>query len=111
MTYTIELSEQAQADLRGIFEYIALDLQSKDNALSQLRRLRKEIYSLDQFPERYRLWNAEPWHSRNLRIMPVDSYLVLYLTDVTNRAVQIMRVLYGGQDIAAQIDGLAQQAE
>ena len=109
MTYTIELSKQAQADLRGIFEYIAFVLLSEDNALGQLRRLRKEIYSLDQFPERYRRWEAEPWRSRNLRIMSVDSYLVLYLTDPANSSVQIMRVLYGGQDIEAQIDKFVQQ--
>lgn len=32
MTFEIEISDQADADLRGIFEYIAFELQSPDNA-------------------------------------------------------------------------------
>ena len=32
MIYEVELSEQADNDLRGIFEYIAFELQSPENA-------------------------------------------------------------------------------
>ena len=32
MNYEVELSEQADSDLRGIFEYIAFELQSPENA-------------------------------------------------------------------------------
>lgn len=32
MTFEIKISDQADADLRGIFEYIAFELQSPDNA-------------------------------------------------------------------------------
>ena len=39
MIYEVELSEQADSDLRGIFEYIAFELQSPGNASGQLDRL------------------------------------------------------------------------
>ena len=32
MIYEVELSEQADSDLRGIFEYISFELQSPKNA-------------------------------------------------------------------------------
>lgn len=32
MIFEIEISEQADADLRGIYEYIAFELQASDNA-------------------------------------------------------------------------------
>ena len=35
----LEISEQADNDLRGIFEYIAFELQSSQNASGQLDRL------------------------------------------------------------------------
>ncbi len=41
MNYEIEVTEQAESDLRGIFEYIAFSLQSLQNAASQLDRLEK----------------------------------------------------------------------
>ena len=53
MIYEVELSEQADSDLRGIFEYIAFELQSPENASGQLDRLEEQILSLDTMPERY----------------------------------------------------------
>lgn len=45
MIYEIEVSEQADSDLRGIFEYIAFELQSLENASGQLDRLEEQILS------------------------------------------------------------------
>lgn len=39
MTYKIDISKQAQADLRGIYEYIAYNLLSPQSAAGQLDRL------------------------------------------------------------------------
>ena len=47
MIYEVEVSEQADSDLRGIFEYIAFELQSPENASGQLDRLEEQILSLD----------------------------------------------------------------
>ena len=56
MIYEVEVSEQADSDLRGIFEYIAFELQSPKNASGQLDRLEKQILSLNTMPERYRIY-------------------------------------------------------
>lgn len=103
MIFEIEISDQADADLRNIYEYIAFELQSPENAGGQLDRLEESIMSLDQMPERFREYENEPWHSRGLRIMPVDHYCVLYIPDVEKAAVTIIRVMYGGRDIATQL--------
>ena len=39
MIYDIVISYQAEIDLRGIFEYIAFELQTPENACGQLDRL------------------------------------------------------------------------
>lgn len=103
MSYSVEISEQANVDLRGIFEYIAFKLQSVQNATEQLSRLEKNILSLDYMPERFRRYNREPWLSRGLRIMPVDNYCVFYITDLNKKIVNIIRVMYGGRDIDAEL--------
>ena len=36
MTYSVEIAAQAEQDLRGIFAYIAYELQSVQNAAAQL---------------------------------------------------------------------------
>ena len=83
MIYDIVISDQAEIDLRGIFEYIAFELQAPENASGQLDRLEACIMDLDHMPKRYRQYELEPWKSRGLRVAPVDNYLVLYIFRMT----------------------------
>lgn len=103
MMYDVQISHQADNDLRDIFSYIAHELRAPQNAASQLDRLEQAIYSLDQLPDRFRAYSTEPWHSRGLRVMPVDRYLVFYIPNHANGTVYIVRVLYGGRDIETQL--------
>ena len=101
--YAVMISAQAEADLRGIFEYIAFELKSVQNAAGQLARLEENIYSLGSMPERYRRFDREPWLSRGLRIMPVDNYCVFYIPDHDAKTVSVIRVMYGGRDIETEL--------
>jgi len=103
MIFEIKLSTQADIDLRDIYEYISYELQSPENANGQLDRLEECIMSLDHMPERFRSYENEPWHSRGLRIMPVDNYSILYIPDIEKTVVTIIRVIYGGRDIETQL--------
>ena len=109
MMFTVEISDQADVDLRNIYEYIAFELQSPENAGGQLDRLEESIMSLDRMPERFRQYEKEPWHSRGLRIMPVDNYCVLYIPDTEKAVVTIIRVMYGGRDIDTQLKKYTRQ--
>lgn len=101
MRYSVEIADQAEADLRGIYEYIANELRSVQNAAAQISRLEQGIYSLDQMPERFRRYEKEPWSNQGWRIMPVDRYCVFYIADHDRRIVKITRVLYGGRDMSS----------
>ena len=103
MIYEVEISDQADADLRGIYEYIAFELQSPENASSQLERLETSILGLNQMPKRFREYEKEPWHRRGLRIMPVDNYCVFYIPNSKKAVVTIIRVMFGGQDMDMQL--------
>ncbi len=103
MIYEVIITKQAASDLRSIYEYIAMELFSPDNATGQLERLEEKIIGLERFPEKYRLYEKEPWRSRGLRIMPVDNYLVFYIPDKVAETVIIIRVMYEGRDIDSQL--------
>ena len=92
MIYEVEVSEQADRDLREIFEYIAFELQSPENAIGQLDRLEEQILSLDAMPKRYRKYEKEPWKSRELHILP------------DKKVVTILRVMYAGRDVDNQLN-------
>ena len=52
--FDVQISEQADNDLRGIFEYIAFELLAPENAVGQLNRLEDAISKLDNMPEKFR---------------------------------------------------------
>ena len=103
MIYEVITTDQADADLRGIYEYIAFELLSPDNAARQLGRLEEHIVGLEEFPEKFRYYEKEPWHSRGLRVMPVDNYLVFYIPDNDAGIVTVIRVMYAGRDVDGQL--------
>lgn len=104
MKYSVVLTEAARSDLSAIFKYIAVELQSVQNASAQLSRIEKAIASLDQMPERYRVYDKKNLRERNLRIMPVDNYLVFYIPSHGDLTVTVIRIMYGGRDIDKQLE-------
>ena len=60
MKYDVTFTEQAENDLRGIFEYIAFDLLSPENAAGQLDRIEEKILSLGEYPEKFRQYERGP---------------------------------------------------
>ena len=54
-------------------------------------------------PERFPRYGKEPWHSRGLRFVAVDNYIVFYLPDVEEQVVTILRVMYSGRNIEEQL--------
>lgn len=99
MKYTVEISRRANVDLRGIYEYIAFELESQQTAIEQLSRLEKGIMLLGTFPERYRKLENKYWQGSELHIMPIDNYVVLYSVDNDKKKVFVVRVLYSGRNI------------
>lgn len=88
MKFNVELTEQADKDLRSIYLYISVDLNSPENAIKQIKRLWDAILSLDELPQRYRRYEDEPWHSRGIRVLPVDKlrYSIYSFCKRENRA-------------------------
>lgn len=103
MSYEIALTPEASRDLREIYRYIAVELQAEQTADRLLDRLEESILKLQELPERFRVYDREPWRSRNLRMMPVDHYLVFYIPDTEAKTVTVLRVIYGGRDMDAQL--------
>lgn len=103
MKWEIFYSAESKRDLRKILDYISEDLHEPEIARNLVRRILGEIGKLDQMPNRHALYDEEPWRSQGLRSFPVKNYLVLYVTDEANHAVQIVRVVYGGMDIRKQL--------
>ena len=95
--YTVEITEEALADMEQIYQYIAEELLSPENAIGQYNRIADAILTLDEFPERCHVMNTEPERSRGIRRMLVDNYSVFYI--IKENRVIVTDVLYSASDI------------
>ena len=73
-TYRVEITCEALADMEQLYNHIAYVLLSPENAMGQYNRIADAILKLDEMPERFRIMDSEPEHSRGLRRMLVDNY-------------------------------------
>ena len=103
MRYAVEIALQAAEDLQGIYDYIAYGLQSPVNAERQISRIEREILSLRQMPERYKVMELDYPPERAVRMVTVDRFCVIYHVDKARSTVVILRVLYGGRDLASAL--------
>ena len=99
--YPVEITEKALGDMNGIYEYIAVNLQSLENAMGQYIRIADCVLELGFFPEKFRLVDFEPERSQGLRRMLVDNYSVFYV--FKDNAVTVTRVLYSASDIEKRL--------
>lgn len=101
MSYQVILTAQAKDDLRSIYNYIAHNLLAPDTGAKLYVRIKKAILSLSCLPERYPLYQDEPWRCYGLREMQVHNYAVFY--SVNKESVVVIRVMYGRRDISTQL--------
>lgn len=103
MKYQIFYTNSAKQDLKSIYRYISESLVEPEIASKITNRIMKEIRSLNEMPQRHRLYESEPWHSRGLRILPVNNYLIFCIANEETTIVTVIRIIYGGRDISKQL--------
>lgn len=106
MRFQVITSSEAADDLLNIHEYILTELCSPLNAQNQVRRIADAIRNLDMMPERYERFHAYTG-SRNIRIMHIDNYCVIYEVDRTAAVVRISRIVSVRRDRDALIESHA----
>ena len=99
--YVVKITDEALSDMEQIYEYIACELLSPENAMGQYNRIAEAILTLDSFPERHALFELEPEHSWGMRKMVIDNFLVCYMVDPG--VVTVTDVLYGASNVHARL--------
>lgn len=95
--FSINITDEVLADMEKLYEYIATVKLAPETAMGQYNRIADAILTLDEFPDRFGLFDSEPEHSMGIHRMVVDNYLVCYVIDTG--VVTVTDVLYGASDI------------
>lgn len=93
----LEFSRFVEHDLEEIADWIALD--SPGRAVSFVREIRAELNRIGREPLLYQL---RPDIGEDARLAVVGRYVILFR--VAGQTVRIERVVYGGRDLAAQLE-------
>ena len=101
MTWDVQYGDEFLQDLQGIKAYISTVLQEPQIAENLVDRIMDAADSLDQMPERYRLY--EKGRHPGIRTMTVGNYVVHYQLEHSKNLVKVLRAIYGGRDIEAQL--------
>ena len=104
MTYNIFYTSAAENDLHGIYEYIAHSLLNPGAANHQIKAILGAVSNLKENPLRFPLYKSEPWHSKGLRFLPINNYIVFYLPETNTKNIYIIRIMYGKRDIDKQLN-------
>lgn len=101
--YVVEITDGALADMEQLYNHIAFVLLAPENAMGQYNRIADEILKLNVFPERFRIMNSEPEHSKGIHRMVVDNYSVFYV--IKEDRVIVTDVLYSASDVEKRLKG------
>ena len=102
--YEIIMTPDSVSDITELRNYIADTLLAKETALAYVRAVRKEIETLSEMPAKYKLMDAEPWHSLGIRRLQAKNFFVYYRVDESEKKVHILNIIYARRD---QLNALA----
>lgn len=101
--WKVVYTAHADRDLQDIYEYITFSLLEPETAKKSVQRILRAAADLNEMPLRYPLYKKEPWHSKGLRVLSIENYLLFYLSVDPLKTVVIVRIMYGGRDIDSQL--------
>ena len=97
--WKVVYTEVAEHDLRSIYEHIAFTLLEPQIAKKTVRKIMNDISYLDHMPLRHRLYDREPWRSKEIRVLQTGNFLSFYLPEKEKQTVTVIRIMYGGRNI------------
>lgn len=72
--YDVKLNPRAFRDLDDIFEYIALEKLSPENAKGQTDRIKKKLKTLETFPQAHQERIEGRYTGKNYRQLIIDNW-------------------------------------
>lgn len=97
--YKVKINPKAIRELDNIYEYIANEKLSPENARGQVERMKEAILNLDTFPQSHQERNEGRYAGKGYRQLLIDNYVAIYRIDEVHRTVYIVTVQYQGRNL------------
>ena len=97
--YKIKINPRAIRELDAIYEYIASEKLSPENAKGQTERIKTSILKLDTFPQSHQTRNEGRYAGKGYRQLLIDNYIVIFRIDESEKVVYVVTVQYQGRNL------------
>lgn len=105
--YQIIYTESAVTDIEEKADYISFQLQEPSIAEQWYLRLREEILAnLATFPNKFPVYDVEPWKEKGIRFFTARNDVILYSVDVESNTVYVWAVCTKGRDLSAHLQDI-----
>lgn len=93
------INPKAICELNNIYEYIANEKLSPENAKGQVDRIKKAVLSLDTFPQSHQERNEGRYAGKSYRQLVIDNYIAIFRIDEPHKTVYVVTIQYQGRNI------------
>jgi toxin ParE1/3/4 len=90
--YTVRISSKASRDIRNIYQHIANEKLSPENAKGQVDRIKKAILGLDTFPQSHQKRTIGTYAGKCYRQLIVDNYIAIFEIKEESKIVRVVTV-------------------
>ena len=97
--YKVKINPKAIRDLDSIYEYIAKEKLSPENAMGQIERIKSAILDLNMFPEAHQERMEGRYAGKGYRQLIIDNYIAVFRTDECTKTVCVVTVQYQGRKL------------
>lgn len=89
-------SEYVATDIEEIYEYIAAN--DENAAYKMIEQFEHTILNLSEFPQLGNISKIKELHAKNIRMIPIEKYLIFYKINKQKNELQILRIIHGARD-------------
>lgn len=97
--YTVKLTKRAFRDIDGIFQYIASEKLSPENAQGQTNRIWKALKTFAVFPQSHQERSEGRYVGKGYRQLIIDNYIAIFRIDDEEKTVYIITIQYQGRNL------------
>ncbi|MCD8010865.1 MAG: type II toxin-antitoxin system RelE/ParE family toxin [Lachnospiraceae bacterium] len=97
--YQVKINPRAIRELDQIYEYIALEKLSPENAKDQTDRIKSAILGLNTFPQAHQEQQEGRYAGKGYRQLLIDNYIAIFRIDEKRKIVTVITIQYQRRNI------------
>ena len=97
--YKIEMTTDAENDLKAIFRYVTEILLEPNIARKIYNSIYKKIFALEYMAKRHKVISEISYKPYGIRRIVVSNYSIIYTVNEESQIVMVLRVVYSRREL------------